>query len=462
MFRPLILLIFLTLRLAAANPQEFRNSADARRYHHLIGEIRCPTCQNSNIAESSAPLARQLRQLVAEQIRAGRSDGEIDQYLRQRYGDFISYRPPLLGSGLLLWLLPLLLMALALRPLLAVVRRRRGLKGDFTNRESAPLSVKLPLTNRGSAPLHVNAAAEAPKESLTNRRALPIYVNGAKLPRSLRPLLLVLLALAGLGWWQLSGQYYFRWRQLTAGLEADLNRSQYLGQLPEWLGENGLVFCLALQERIDASDRDQLEHLGHCFVQGQFYGEARPIYQRLMQLSPSSQKYRLAFAQSDIFSAGQLSASTEALLRELVKEGQQGAQLLLATAYEGEGRSAEALELWQGLAALDPHSTLGQLAAPALARFRRTVNLQLKADTRAALPPNALIFLTLEQEGKTVARRLLPLLAQQQVQFTAVDYVAPLQPKPLLVKIKIATAAAAPVLRSLERTSGADPLNLEL
>lgn len=289
-----------------------------------------------------------------------------------------------------------------------------------------------------------------------------MYVNRGQLPRYVRPLLLMLVALVGLGWWQLSGQYYFRWRQLTAGLETDLNRSQHLGQLPPWLGENGLIFCLALQERINATDRDQLEHLGHCFVQGHFYGEARQVYQRLLQLSPNSQKYRLAFAQSDIFSGGRLSAGTEEMLQGLVKEGQQGAQLLLATAYEEEGRSADALALWQSLEALDPHSTLGQLAAQPLARFRRTVNLQLTAETRAALPANALIFLTLEQEGKIIAQRLLPLLASQQVQFTAADYRAPPLAKPLLVKVKIATNDEAPPLRTLERASGGGDLTLEL
>ena len=103
--RLLALLLALALPLHAAlnDAPDFDNPVDNTRYQHLIQNIRCPTCQNSNIAESNAPLARQLREQVAARIRDGASDADINRWLQERYGDFIHYDPPLKTQTLLLW-----------------------------------------------------------------------------------------------------------------------------------------------------------------------------------------------------------------------------------------------------------------------------------------------------------------------------------------------------------------------
>ena len=106
MTRPLLtLLLALALPLHAAlnDAPDFDNPVDNTRYQHLIQNIRCPTCQNSNIAESNAPLARQLREQIAARIRDGASDAEINHWLQERYGDFIHYDPPLKSQTLILW-----------------------------------------------------------------------------------------------------------------------------------------------------------------------------------------------------------------------------------------------------------------------------------------------------------------------------------------------------------------------
>lgn len=102
-----------TAQVEAFEQPTFNHPVDEKRYQSLIQDTRCPTCQNSNIAESNAPLARQLREQIAEHILAGRSDGEIVQYLSERYGDFIHYNPPLNFKTLVLWYLPLLAMILS-------------------------------------------------------------------------------------------------------------------------------------------------------------------------------------------------------------------------------------------------------------------------------------------------------------------------------------------------------------
>ena len=116
MTRPLLaLLLTLALPLHAAlnDAPDFDDPVASTRYQHLIQNIRCPTCQNSNIAESNAPLARQLREQVAARIRDGASDADINRWLQERYGDFIHYDPPLKSQTLTLWIAPFAAMLAA-------------------------------------------------------------------------------------------------------------------------------------------------------------------------------------------------------------------------------------------------------------------------------------------------------------------------------------------------------------
>ena len=128
MTRPLLtLLLALALPLHAAlnDAPDFSDPVENTRYQHLIQNIRCPTCQNSNIAESNAPLARQLREQVAARIRDGESDADINRWLQERYGDFIHYDPPLKAQTLLLWGGAPLAMLIALALWLGGRRRRK-------------------------------------------------------------------------------------------------------------------------------------------------------------------------------------------------------------------------------------------------------------------------------------------------------------------------------------------------
>ncbi len=113
MMRLLMLVSLLACSLssvAAIEVRDFRSPADEARYRALIDELRCPKCQNTNLAGSDAGLADDLKTRVYEQIQAGKSDSEIRDYLIARYGDFISYKPPLRASTLLLWWGPALLL----------------------------------------------------------------------------------------------------------------------------------------------------------------------------------------------------------------------------------------------------------------------------------------------------------------------------------------------------------------
>ena len=115
------LMLVATLALAQAPDPVF----DAR-LRKLESELRCLVCQNQTLADSDASLAGDLRREVRALAVAGKSDGEIKDYLVARYGDFILYNPPVKSSTWLLWFGPLLLLVAGGVIWLAIIRRRRG------------------------------------------------------------------------------------------------------------------------------------------------------------------------------------------------------------------------------------------------------------------------------------------------------------------------------------------------
>ncbi len=97
-----------------------------QRVTALTSELRCLVCQNQTIADSNAGLAVDLRNEVREKMKQGMSDREIIDFMVERYGDFVLYRPPFKATTLLLWLGPLILLATGLATLFFRLRRRRN------------------------------------------------------------------------------------------------------------------------------------------------------------------------------------------------------------------------------------------------------------------------------------------------------------------------------------------------
>ena len=88
------LLVFTCPLLAQAiDPLPFKDHAEEVRFQQLTRELRCLVCQNENLADSNADLARDLRHEVFDQMQAGKSDAQIKQYLVDRYSDFVLYDP---------------------------------------------------------------------------------------------------------------------------------------------------------------------------------------------------------------------------------------------------------------------------------------------------------------------------------------------------------------------------------
>lgn len=95
---------------AAIEVYDFDSVQQEAQYRGLIEELRCPKCQNQNLAGSDAPIAQDLKQKTYDMIKEGRSDAEIRAYMQERYGDFITYKPPVRPSTWILWFFPPLLL----------------------------------------------------------------------------------------------------------------------------------------------------------------------------------------------------------------------------------------------------------------------------------------------------------------------------------------------------------------
>ncbi len=125
------MLAFILLTLLAGPLQarfevhQFDNPQQEARYKRLIGELRCLVCQNQNLADSNAELAQDLRQKTYEMIRAGKTDGEIIDYMVARYGEFVLYRPALNQKTLLLWVGPFLILLIGIVVLVRFILRQR-------------------------------------------------------------------------------------------------------------------------------------------------------------------------------------------------------------------------------------------------------------------------------------------------------------------------------------------------
>lgn len=115
MIRILLCLLMLAGPALAVEPDEVLSDAALEaRARDLSADLRCPVCQNENIDESNAQLAKDLRVVLRERLTAGDSDKEAVDYLVRRYGEFILLNPPKSGANWLLWFAGPVMLGLAL------------------------------------------------------------------------------------------------------------------------------------------------------------------------------------------------------------------------------------------------------------------------------------------------------------------------------------------------------------
>lgn len=121
-----VLLPLLTFAQTVSDPTplQYRDAAEEARFHALAAELRCVQCQNQSLADSNAQIAHDLRREVLTLMQQGRSDAEIKQFLVERYGEFVLYRPAMDARNSLLWFGPLGVLLIGAGTVFWVVRRR--------------------------------------------------------------------------------------------------------------------------------------------------------------------------------------------------------------------------------------------------------------------------------------------------------------------------------------------------
>ena len=123
--------------LAVIETYEFSSPDLEMRYKALSQELRCPKCQNQNIADSNAPISRDLRAIVHQQLEAGATDKEVIEFLVDRYGEFVRYRPGVDSNTLWLWSAPIILLIMAVAVVVTQIRKDRDRQTISSNAERA-------------------------------------------------------------------------------------------------------------------------------------------------------------------------------------------------------------------------------------------------------------------------------------------------------------------------------------
>nr|WP_067287512.1 cytochrome c-type biogenesis protein [Marinobacterium profundum] len=150
--RHLLIMLLLWLPLtaqAAIDSFEFRDEATRERFYSLTAELRCPKCQNQNIADSNSPIAQDLRNEIHRMLQQGDSDQEIVDFMVARYGEFVLYRPRVTAQTLVLWYGPFGLLAIGVVVIVVMTRRRKKAPrpGVPEVQETGPLEPVEPLSD---------------------------------------------------------------------------------------------------------------------------------------------------------------------------------------------------------------------------------------------------------------------------------------------------------------------------
>ena len=128
----LLLLLFQTSFAESIEVKDFESLDQERRYHALIEDIRCPVCQGQSIGGSNSSLAKDLREQVRQMILSNKSNKEIYQFMVDRYGDFVVFKPPINWKTYLLWFAPLVFLVFCFLYLIRSTRETDKMISDLS------------------------------------------------------------------------------------------------------------------------------------------------------------------------------------------------------------------------------------------------------------------------------------------------------------------------------------------
>lgn len=131
----IVLLCVAGLSNAAIDTYEFKDEETRKRFTSLAAELRCPKCQNQNIADSNSPIAMDLRDELHRMLETGADDDEIVDFMVTRYGEFVLYRPRISAQTYLLWYGPAVLLLIGVIAVVVVSGKRKS-KNNGSVKES--------------------------------------------------------------------------------------------------------------------------------------------------------------------------------------------------------------------------------------------------------------------------------------------------------------------------------------
>lgn len=255
--------------LAAIDVMPFKDEAQEQRFRQLTEQLRCPKCQNNSIADSNSMIATDLRQKVYELMQEGKSKQEIIDYMVARYGNFVTYDPPLTPLTILLWVLPIAAVATGCWIIFARSRRRVRLK-----QEAFPDDIHTEGKQGGFA----------------------IYIPG----------IAVALVVAALSYYQTGSYKQVKiWQQATAQLPTLLKRVLYPKEKP--LNQEEMVrLALGLRTRLH-SDPGSVEGwfmLGRLGMASGNVDMATQAYAKAWRLDPNNSDAAQGYKQAITGSSG--------------------------------------------------------------------------------------------------------------------------------------------------------------
>lgn len=129
---------------------KFSSVDQEQQYRHLTASLRCPKCQNNSIADSNAMIAGDMRLKVYELLQSGQTPDQVKAYMVARYGNFVTYQPPLLPSTLILWAGPALFVIVGMLVIILRSRKRKLTGSDLDAEQQARLDALLKNSGKQS------------------------------------------------------------------------------------------------------------------------------------------------------------------------------------------------------------------------------------------------------------------------------------------------------------------------
>lgn len=318
----MLMLVVSGSTLATIDVMQFKDEAQEQQFRQLTEQLRCPKCQNNSIADSNSMIATDLRQKVYELMQEGKSQKEIVDYMVARYGNFVTYDPPLTPLTVLLWVMPV--VAIGLGGWIIFARSRRRVRVKL---EEFPDDI-LPDGKRGG---------------------LLLFIPG----------IVIALAVGAVSYYQTGNYKQVKiWQQATAQTPALLERA--LDPKAEPLNEEEMTrLALGLRTRLqsDAGNSEGWIMLGRIGMVLGNASTATEAYANAYRLDPKNSDAALGYAEALTRSSDpEDNRRGGELLRQLVRSEHANVRVLSMYAFNAfeQQRFGEAVAAWEMMLKLLP------------------------------------------------------------------------------------------------------------